>query len=422
MKRLYTENVYLKQAKARIQCIISDTERIRKLGGLDNKDSFCLVLDQTVFFPEGGGQPCDLGQIDSAKVIYVFEKDETIYHQLAIAPDFKKRTGEEVDCILDWDRRFLNMQRHCGEHILSAAFYDICGGINRGFHMGEDYMTIDISLEMNEDINRLTDEIALSAEWQANQMVWDDLPVSTRYFDTKEEAEKYPMRKTLAIERDIVLVCVGDENKASGCVACCGTHPSTTGQVGLIKIYKWESYKGMYRITFDAGARAFSNFKEQAEVLKVLGQRYSSDYRGLIEKIDAKEQKERNIRQELYDLKKVYLNEQKDEILKAVKTEKPLIREYPFLKPDDLIALSRLLPKDMPNLIALIATDDNTVILLSNGNIDCGKIVKDNAAIWKGKGGGRATNARAVFSSRQDIDCFLSFISKAYAQEGKGKQ
>lgn len=422
MKRLYTENVYLKQTEARILDRILDPKLIKELGGLDKEDSFLLVLDQTVFFPEGGGQPCDFGRIDLCQVVYVFEKDEIIYHQVVSKSDFPKQIGEEVNCILDWDRRFLNMQRHCGEHILSAAFYDICKGINRGFHMGEDYMTIDISLESDSKINKLSDEVIARAEWEANQMIWDNLPVSTRYFAAKEEAEKYPMRKALSIERDIVLVCVGDETKAAGCVACCGTHPSTTGQVGLIKIYKWEGYKGMYRITFDAGAAALSNFREQAEILKVLSQRYSSDVRSLIAKIDGREQKERNTRQELYELKKVYLNEQKDDILLSAEKTKPLIRKYSYLKPDDLAALSRLLPEDLPDLISLVAAKENTVILRSNGDIDCGKIVKDNAAVWKGKGGGKSTNARVVFPSEQDLNCFLSFISKAYAQERKDKQ
>lgn len=499
--KLYRKDVYLKQAEAEILAVLSDPDEIKALGGREADSSRCLVLDQTVFFPEGGGQPCDLGDIGPWPVIYVFEKDGVVYHQIleetpaekslekepgemtAKAPgkvpgkmtagapgkDPGKMTskalgkdpgemaarapekdpdelaaGTRVTCRLDWDRRFCHMQRHCGEHILSAVFYDLCGGINRGFHMGEDYMTIDIRLENRPDIPALTEELILAAEWEANRMIWDDLPVSIRHFETREEALDQPMRKTLAIDEDITLVCVGDENKASGCVACCGTHPAATGQVGLIKLYKWESYKGMYRVTFDAGAAALSNYREQAEVLKLLGQRYSSDTRGLMGKIDAKEQKEREIRQELYELKTVYLNEQKEEILKTAAGQtqastagqtqasaargqtaaaqrqtdregvKPLVREYSCLKPDDLIALARLLPKDLPGLFALVAAGENTVILFSSGDPDCAKIVRDNAGIWKGKGGGRPDNARAMFPSRQDLDCFMDFINKAY--------
>lgn len=423
--KLYQKQVYQKATEARVLACITDSSEIMALGGQQADSSICLVLDQTVFFPEGGGQPCDLGTIGSMPVLFVFEKTKVVYHQILpdnlLSPD--QLIGSPVDCRLDWDRRFLHMQRHCGEHILSAAFYDLCGGINRGFHMGEEYMTIDIRPEGPSELPAFNDDLVAAAELLANRMIWDNLPVSTRYFRTKEEAAGLPMRKELNVEEDITLVCVGDENKAAGCVACCGTHPSTTGQVGLIKIIRWENYKGMYRITFDAGSAALAYCREQGEVLKTLGLRYSSDIRGLIGKIDAREQKERDVRQELYNLKQVYLHEQKEEIRNALAVlgqskngqgHEPLVREYSALKPDDLAALSRLLPWERTGLVLLVASCENTVILGSSGSPDCAKIVKDNAGVWNGKGGGRPDNARAMFSSRQDLDCFLDFVKKAY--------
>lgn len=424
MRRLYQEDVYLKQTEATILSVLSDPMELKALGAKEVDSSLCLILDQTLFFPEGGGQPSDLGQIGAWPVVYVFEKDDIVYHQIlsdSTDPETHKhqgvpQAGMMVSCQLDWDRRFRHMQRHCGEHILSAVFYDLCGGVNRGFHMGEDYMTIDIRLELRPDIQKMTEELISEVEWKANQMVWENLPVSTRYFQTKEEAIEIPMRKELTIDEAIILVCVGDQSNASGCVACCGTHPSTTGQVGLIQIYKWENYKGMYRITFDAGANALTRSREHAEILKVLGQRFSCDAYGLSDKIDAREQKQRELRQEYNQLKQAYLQEQKVEILEeSLKSGAPLlIREYTALKPDDLVAISRLLQENLPKLLLLVAAGDNTVILTGNGEVDCGKIVKDNAGVWNGKGGGRPDNARATFQKREDLDCFLSFLSKAY--------
>lgn len=414
MRRLYQEDVYLKQTDATILSVLSDPMELKALGAKEEEYTLCLVLDQTVFFPEGGGQPCDLGQIGSWEVIHVFEKNDEVYHQILTDPlgQEKPQPGMVVSCQLDWDRRFRHMQRHCGEHILSAVFYDLCGGVNRSFHMGEDYMTIDIRLELHPDLQTLTEELISAVEWKANQMIWDNLPVSTRYFQTREEANAVPMRKELTIDEAILLVCVGDQSRASGCVACCGTHPSTTGQVGLIQIYKWESYKGMYRVTFDAGANALTRSREQAEILRVLGQRYSCDAASLMAKIDAREQKEREVRQEFLQLKQTYLQEQKEEILNSVPL--PLIREYTALKPDDLVALSRLLQGNLPRLMLFVAVGDHTVILAGNGELDCGKLVKDNAGVWNGKGGGRPDNARATFQKREDLDCFLSFLSQAY--------
>lgn len=290
-----------------------------------------MVLDQTVFFPEGGGQSSDLGQISGEpgtfELVYAFEKDNIVYHQLKIdsGSDFataretlKEMAGTAVQCRLDWDRRFSHMQRHCGEHILSAVFYELYGGVNRGFHMGADYMTIDINLEENPEFTKMTDEMMSRAEWESNRMVWDNLPVTTRYFKSREEAEGLPMRKALNIDEDIVLVCVGDENKAAGCVACCGTHPHRTGEVGLIKIYRWDNYKGMTRITFDAGPNALENCRIEADLIKSLCRHYSADLDTLMGKIQLREQKSGEIRQELYELKQAYLAEKAQEIGEAL--------------------------------------------------------------------------------------------------------
>ena len=420
--KLFQKNVYQKQCESLVLSTITNPAEIKSLGGIEEKSSFCFVLNQTVFFPEGGGQSCDIGLIENEwNVIYVFEKENIIYHQIRLNEEqtlekAKAMVGHIVSCNLNWPHRFSNMQRHCGEHILSAVFYDLYGGVNRGFHMGDDYMTIDISLEEKPEIFQLTDEMMDKAEWKANQLIWDNLPVSTRYFDRREDAEHLPMRKALTIDEDIILVCIGDENNAAGCVACCGTHPKVTGEVGLIKLYKWENYKGMIRITFDAGANALANYQEQAAINKALCRHYSTDLDSLVGKIDLQEQKNKEIRHELYELKKVFIEERRDEILNSIQDNsgETFIRTYPNLKTDDLLALSRILPDKLQNLVVLVSTIENTVILNCSGSHDCGKIVRDNAGVWGGKGGGKAHSARAMFSSRQNLDCFIDFLRKAF--------
>ena len=97
-----------------------------------------IYLDRTAFFPEGGGQSCDLGTIAFAGALIdvtdVQEDGDDVVHSLSSTHGLTE--GASVHCCLDWDRRFDNMQRHCGEHILSGIFYQECGGVNRGFHMG----------------------------------------------------------------------------------------------------------------------------------------------------------------------------------------------------------------------------------------------------------------------------------------------
>ena len=420
-EKRFREDAYEKECTATILAVVSDPTEIRTHGGAEIPGSVLLVLDRTIFFPEGGGQPCDLGMLADpasgdclAEIRSVFEEDGIVYHQAVLPDSVVFAEGRNVLCRIDWERRFAHMQRHCGEHILSAVFYDLYGGVNRGFHMGESYMTIDINLEERPEYTELTDGQMLAAELAANRMVYENLPVSIRHFDHREDAEGLPMRKTLAIEEDVTLVCVGDESKAAGCVACCGTHPRMTGEVGLIKLYKWENYKGMLRITFDAGENALRRFQTGEEILKALCRRYSADHDTLPERIAAAEQKNKEAKQELYLLKKTYLEEQATEIIESLPgSDEPLLREYPILSADDLVALGRLLPKGLRRLVLLLSPSENTLFLFSNGTPNCGKIVKDNAGVWNGKGGGREDNARAIFPSRQDLDCFADYLFKA---------
>lgn len=430
--RLEQENPYLAQCDSMIIDCIKDDAKIRELGGSDLPGSLLLVLDRTLFFPEGGGQPSDRGRIElkdragsSFTVVYVLEVEGVVYHQVhpLIAGAL---IGQPVICFLDWDFRFTNMQRHCGEHILSAVFFERWGGINRGFHMGDDLMTIDISLEddLEEDDvpYSFTEEDMAVAEWEANRMIWQNLPVIRRFFQTKDEATSIPMRKALNVDADITLVGLGDLSYAAGTVACCGTHPGTTGEVGVLKIYKKESYKGMTRITFDAGAPALDRIRKESDLIRALCRRYSAEPDTLSDRLASSEDKKSELRQELYDLKQVTIRERADEILEALppqgrQAETLLIREYKALKVDDLLSIGRMIPKERLGLLALVDPVSVTVVLFSGGIPDCGKIVKDNAQVWSGKGGGKSEHARAMFPIRQDLDCFLDYLQKVYGRK-----
>ncbi len=415
-EKLYQKDVYRKNGTALLLDVIANPAEIAELGG--KGDAPCLVLNQTVFFPEGGGQPSDQGTIEGKRIAFVFERDGVVYHQLEKGEGWSIRPGAQLESQIDWDRRFRNMQRHCGEHILSAAFYDLCGGVNRGFHMGEDHMTIDISLEENPDCTEMTDEWIRAVELRANQYIWEDAPITTVFCNTREEAERYPMRKKLQLEKDITLVCVGDPENASGRVACCGTHPSSAGQVGVIKIYGYEKNKGMFRIYCEAGRDAFTRYCLLGDVVKKLGRKYSADETALQEKIEAQEQKNKEMRQEFFELRKICLAEKAEEICGICglreKGKKVFVREFPQFKVDDLLNLCKQISEEVKTLIALVSEKENTVILLCHGSVDCNKLIKDNAGVWNGKGGGRPDCARVMFSGRDDLDCFLEYLKKSY--------
>ena len=135
--KLYKNDRYLKDCEAVITSVSVHGDASEGVSG-----DACLLdvtLDRTLFFPEGGGQSCDTGTIGDWKVTDVQESgtDEVIHTILWINGTPRPEPGDSVRCLLDWDRRFDNMQRHCGEHILSGIFYDMFGGVNRGFHTGQ---------------------------------------------------------------------------------------------------------------------------------------------------------------------------------------------------------------------------------------------------------------------------------------------
>ena len=417
-QRLFKEDVYMKEAEAVI------TSLSEAKGG-----HTAVTLDKTIFFPTGGGQSCDKGTIAGFKVLDVYEdeKADDIIHVLDCSPaEFEAVVGagsyghgdgndassyKPVSLSLNWEHRFDNMQRHCGEHILSGMFFREYGGVNRGFHMGDQYMTIDISLETMPEFTTITWEMAKHVEECANEAIWQNQPVITRHFDTKKEAENLPLRKALALEKDITIVCVGSVENPADCVACCGTHPSTAGQVGLIKIFKVESNKGMFRIYFEAGKRAFLKYQNELDTLTTLANSLSAGTDDVLSKYHAQVEKNKESRNQLHFLKKEVIARETADIAEALEKGEN-VRRYHILSLDDLTVLAREVSPFAKKIAFLVHEPSCTVFLVSDGSVDCGKLVKDNAQIYGGKGGGNKTTARAIFTKDEYVDTFIDLIEK----------
>ena len=406
-QRLFKEDVYMKETEAVITSLAEANGR-----------RTAVTLDKTIFFPTGGGQSCDKGTIAGFQVVDVYEdeKADDIVHVLDCSPEdieglaaYKEQNG--VQLILDWEHRFDNMQRHCGEHILSGMFFREYGGVNRGFHMGDQYMTIDISLEAMPEFTTITWEMAKHVEECANEAIWQNQPVITRHFDTKKEAENLPLRKALALEKDITIVCVGSVENPADCVACCGTHPATAGQVGLIKIFKVESNKGMFRIYFEAGKRAFLKYQNELDTLTTLANSLSAGTDDVLSKYHAQVEKNKESRNQLHFLKKEVIARETADMAEALERGEN-VRRYHILSLDDLTVLAREVSPHAKKIAFLVHEPSYTVFLVSDGNVDCGKLVKDNAQIYGGKGGGNKTTARAIFTKDEYVDTFIDLIEK----------
>ena len=407
--KLYQTDVYIKEWDANILEIKNSA---------DNTNTFRIILDRTAFFSEGGGQSCDTGYIEDLKVTDVHEENGLIFHTVICTDaenisQLKQKSG--VKCRIDWGRRFDNMQRHLGEHILSGAFYSLYGGVNRGFHMGKDYMTADISFESGKDgIRELTGEMAAQAELRANETIWKDSPVKVSFFDRREDAESLPLRKALAFDKDISIVTVGDPKAPDDCVACCGTHPSTAGQVGLIKIYKIEKYKNLFRIYFDAGRRAMSDYIFKHDMLTGLSNCFSSSIEDLPSKIESREENIKKLKDKLYTLKKSIIKNECSAIDNIIdNTADPVILyTAQDLTIDDLADISKKYAGKCEKLIMLYSPESSAYMLASSGQPDCGHLVKEYASFYGGKGGGKPASARAVFPSNTDAELFADLIKK----------
>ncbi|WP_418255308.1 alanyl-tRNA editing protein [Gemmiger formicilis] len=201
---------------------------------------FAVVLDRTAFFPEGGGQPCDTGRLGGARVLAVHTDGETITH----TTDAPLTAGETVDGCLDWPARLDAMQQHTGEHILSGALHRLFGAENVGFHIGSPYVRMDTSIP-------LTQEQLAQAEAEANAAVRADTPVHC-WVPDPETLARTDYRSKKELTGDVRLVEAGGD-----CCACCGTHLTRTGEVGLIKIISFAHYKGGMRLAVACGQRAY---------------------------------------------------------------------------------------------------------------------------------------------------------------------
>jgi len=209
-----------------------------------------LVLDRTIFYPTSGGQPHDTGTLGGLPVINVLDAGERIVHVIdgeldahGIVP------GVEVPGTVDWERRFDHMQQHTGQHVLSAAFVHVLRADTVSVHLGAS-STLDLALPT------LTLEDARRVEDRANEIVFEDRPVTIRFVDAGD-AEALGLRRPPRREGAIRIVEVEGFDRS----ACGGTHVRRTGEIGPLLIRRWERVKGQVRVEFLCGWRALRDYR-----------------------------------------------------------------------------------------------------------------------------------------------------------------
>lgn len=346
--------------------------------------SYGVVLDRTVFYPEGGGQPCDTGWLDDIPVLAVFEDNGSIVHVTSARPAAEKVLGR-----LDWERRFDHMQQHSGEHILSAVFSDLFGGENIGFHLGSDAVYIDVTMET------MSSEQAAAAETAANAVVFANLPVRSEFVAGGDLAG-FPLRKQPAKGfAAIRLVSVAGVD----CCPCGGTHVAASGEIGLIRIRSWERKAGAVRVDFVCGGRALEDYRLNSSVARDLSVRLSVPVVDVPAAAERQMGKLETLTRQLQAAKQELAGYRADELYeKADKLSD--IKLAVSVIPDASAA-------ELSDLARAVLIRGRAVVLLAAGNAeldkshfvfacttgipaDMGKLLKKTLTLIGGKGGGNA--------------------------------
>ena len=245
--KLYYADAFLREFDGRVLACRPDGKK------------WLVALDQTAFYPEGGGQPADHGTLGEARVLDVHEKDGVVTHLC----DRALSVGAEVSGHIDWARRFDHMQQHSGEHIISGLLCSTFHCDNVGFHMGADVVTIDYNAP-------ITWEQALEVERRANAYIWADHPIRI-WYPSAEELAALPYRSKKELTGAVRIT----EFPGADRCACCGTHVSSSGQVGLLKLLSCQKFRDGVRLELLCGQRALDCLAAGWEQARQIGQALS---------------------------------------------------------------------------------------------------------------------------------------------------
>lgn len=257
-KRLFYENPYQTEFKADV------------IETFTQGDKSAVILDQTCFYPESGGQPADAGNLNGIDVLDVYERNGEIVHVLA-----QPLKEEHVEGHIDWQRRFDHMQQHAGQHVLSQCFHELLNGTTRSFHLGVESSTLEI------DIRNISDEEQEEIENRANQIIFQDREIKS-YFVDEDQIEKVPLRKPPQKSGLIRVVEVSGFDYS----ACGGTHPFRTGEIGIVKILKTDRIRNNVRFEFVCGRRAFKDYALKHKVLSQVAVRFTVGEKDVAASVD----------------------------------------------------------------------------------------------------------------------------------------
>ncbi len=376
-EKIYDTNSYLTEFEAEvISCNEAD-------------GYYKVILNKTAFFPEEGGQYSDKGTLGDSEVFDVQIENGEIVHYCR-----QSLTGT-VTGKLNFERRFRNMQNHTGEHVISGLIHSLFGGENVGFHLGEDEVTCDYDIELNEEqLNKV--------EFLANEAVYKNLSV-TGYYPSESELKNTEYRSKKEINEAIRIVKIGDVD----CCACCAPHVKTTGEVGIIKILSSMKLRSGVRLFIACGKDAYLDYAEKHSQIKAVGALLASKGEDCAENV---ERLIKSNKEAVYKINSLLaqINEIKLETIE--KTDKTLLLFTSCTDKKQLIDLVNKAKEKSGSMCAAFGGDDTlgyTYIVYSEDEILPSFIKNMNTAL-SGRGGGRVPMCQgSVTASSNEISAFF---------------
>ena len=348
-------------------------------------DGYLIELDRSAFFPNKGGQPCDVGTIGGAVVSDVNEKGERLLHRANRALP----VGTAVRGEIDFARRFDIMQQHTGEHLLSYCAWHLFGAQNVGFHCALSYATLDLDKPVGH-------EGVTEIETLANRLAAENAAVTAKIYETEADLEGVPLRKHAeGLTAPIRIVTI----EGSDACTCCAPHVRRTGEIGQLKIVEAIPYKGGTRCTFLCGMRALRHAQEMQDTVASIALRFSTSR----DQAEAAVQKQA---EELSETKKALrqayaaLDEYLAKALIAeaedVNGTKLIVKTLDGVDAKRLRTLAGATMNGRALTVLFSDTGDRVSYLLASNGIrtDTGLLIAAVNAALSGNGGGRGTLAQ----------------------------
>jgi alanyl-tRNA synthetase len=378
-------------------------------------DSSAVALDRSLFYPTGGGQPYDTGTLNHVPVVEVLEReeDQAVIHVLS-ASESKTglEPGDPVQGEIDWARRFDHMQQHTGQHVLSQAFVQVAEADTVGFHLSDDYSTLDLN------DGALNDDSIARAETLANRIVFEDRPVFARFLEPDEVAA-LPLRKAPPARESIRIVQVEGFDWS----ACGGTHVARTGEVGLVKVVRSERRGGETRITFLCGHRALAHYQELHVLTRDLALGLSIGVEELPEALDRLQTEARLARKERDRLRELLLDYEAAALTASARLIGPVSLVRQLFEDREMEEARRLATRiaNQPGHVVLLGVTGQKAQLIfarsSDLSYDMRPLLQEACSLVGGGGGGGPEMAQGGGPHAERIDQAIQHATELLRQQ-----